>query len=139
MPARNIDHDAVVAALKADGWTITDDPLTITYGRRQLFVDLAAERAVLAAERNGEQIAVEVQSFLSSSDIDNLHRAVGQYVIYRILLNQLYPNRLLYIAVPNEVYIGILSEPIGQLVIRELKMKVMVFGPTSERIIQWIS
>src|SRR5580698_5562473 len=133
MPARNIDHDAVVAALKADGWTITDDPLTITYGRRQLFVDLAAERAVLAAERNGEQIAVEVQSFLSSSDIDNLHRAVGQYVIYRILLNQLYPNRLLYIAVPNEVYIGILSEPIGQLVIRELKMKVMVFGPTSER------
>jgi hypothetical protein len=139
MSARNIYHDAVVAALKADGWTITDDPFTISYGRRQLFVDLAAERAVLAAVKNGEQIAIEIQSFLNASDIDNLHRTVGQYIIYRVLLDQLDPNRLLYIAVPNAVYIGILSEPIGQLVITKLKMKLMVFDQSSERIIQWIS
>jgi hypothetical protein len=29
MPARNIYHDAVVQALTADGWTITDDPLRL--------------------------------------------------------------------------------------------------------------
>jgi hypothetical protein len=37
------------------------------------------------------------------------------------------------------VYIGVLSEPIGQLVITKLNMKVMVFDPNSERIIQWIN
>jgi hypothetical protein len=116
-----------------------DDPLTITYGRRQLFVDLAAERMVLGAERNGEKIAVEVQSFLGLSDIDNLHHAVGQYVVYRLLLDRLYPDKLLYFAVPDTVYLGILSEPIGQLVLAKLKMKVVVFDPNSERIIQWIS
>jgi hypothetical protein len=57
MSAKNIYHDAVVAALKADGWTITDDPLTITYGRRQLFVDLAVERMVIGAVRNGINIS----------------------------------------------------------------------------------
>ena len=29
MPARNIYHDAVIRALAADGWVVTDDPLDI--------------------------------------------------------------------------------------------------------------
>src|SRR5580704_7060715 len=109
MPARNIYHDAVVTALKADGWTITADPLTVTYGARRLFVDLAAEHAVIGAERNGERIAVEVQSFLGDSDIENLQHAVGQYVVYRMLLDEIEPARLLYLAVHDDVYTGILS------------------------------
>ena len=32
MPAKNVYHDAVVQALVADGWTVTDDPLRLTYG-----------------------------------------------------------------------------------------------------------
>ena len=43
MPARNVYHDAVIRALVADGWTITDDPLKLEYGDRKLYVDLAAE------------------------------------------------------------------------------------------------
>src|SRR5437868_11503029 len=65
-------HDAVVDALKADGWTITDDPLTLTVGDRDLFVDLAAERPVIGAEKGSEKIAVEVQSFLNPSAVRNL-------------------------------------------------------------------
>jgi len=34
MPARNIQHAAVIQALQADGWTITHDPLLIPYGDR---------------------------------------------------------------------------------------------------------
>ena len=59
MPARNLHHDAVVEALITDGWTITHDPLTISYGGKDLFVDLGAERAALAAEKEGRRIAVE--------------------------------------------------------------------------------
>jgi len=63
MPAKNVYHDAVVDALKADGWTITDDPLTLKVGDRVLRIDLGAEKLPIGAERNGERIAVEVQSF----------------------------------------------------------------------------
>ena len=49
MPARNLYHDAVVIALQADGWTITDDPFRVSFGVRNLFVDLAAERLTIGA------------------------------------------------------------------------------------------
>jgi hypothetical protein len=139
MPAKNIYHDAVVEALKADGWTITADPLTVTYGLRRLFVDLAAERTVIAAERKDERIAVEVQSFLGDSDIENLQHAVGQYVVYRLLLDEIEESRHLYLAVPDDVYTGILSEPLGQLVLADLKMRLLVFNPSTRGITQWIS
>ncbi len=32
MPARDSYHNAVKAALSADGWAITHDPYRITYG-----------------------------------------------------------------------------------------------------------
>ena len=59
MPARNVYHDSVVRALTTDGWTITHDPLTLTFGTRGLYVDLAAERVTIAAEKGSEKIAVE--------------------------------------------------------------------------------
>jgi hypothetical protein len=139
MPARNLYHDAVVDALTADGWTVTDDPHRLVIGRRQLFVDLAGDRAALAADRGRERIAVEVQSFLSKSDIDDFHRAVGQYIVYRVVLQEVGPDRTLYLGVPDEVYTGILSEPLGQLVVTGLGMKVVVFDPAERRIVRWTS
>ena len=50
MPARDRLHNAVKNALIRDGWTITHDPLRLTSGRRNLYVDLGAER-LLAAEK----------------------------------------------------------------------------------------
>jgi XisH protein len=51
MPAKNLYHDADDAALVADGWTITHDPLYVPVGGKKLFVDLGAGRGALAAER----------------------------------------------------------------------------------------
>jgi len=53
MPAQDFYHDAVVRALTADGWMITHDPLSLSYGGRDLYVDLGAERTTIAAERDG--------------------------------------------------------------------------------------
>ena len=50
MPAKNLYHDAVVDTLTADGWTITDDPLRLKVGERDLLVDLGAERPLIGAE-----------------------------------------------------------------------------------------
>jgi hypothetical protein len=62
MPAKDIYHNTVRTALEKDGWTITKDPLTLEIGDRSLFVDLGAEK-ILAAEKQGRKIAVEVKSF----------------------------------------------------------------------------
>ncbi len=56
MPAKDLHHDAVKVALTKDGWTITDDPLTLRWGRKDLFVDLGAEK-LLTAEKAGRKIA----------------------------------------------------------------------------------
>lgn len=59
MPARDIYHQQVREALTKDGWAITHDPLRLSWGRKDVYVDLGAER-LLAAEKGTQRIAVEV-------------------------------------------------------------------------------
>lgn len=72
MPARDVYHHVVVRALVADGWVITHDPLSLSYGGRDLYVDLGAEDVTVGAARHGCQIAVEIKSFLSTSVLADL-------------------------------------------------------------------
>ena len=85
MPAKDLFHDCVRHALIRDGWTITHDPLRLTWGGKDLYVDLGAER-LMAAEKSGQRIAVEIKSFVGDSGVDDLEKAVGQYVLYRAVL-----------------------------------------------------
>jgi hypothetical protein len=48
MSAKDIYHDAFVRALQKDGWTITNDPLTIPVEGTNLLIDVGAERVVAA-------------------------------------------------------------------------------------------
>jgi hypothetical protein len=139
VPAKNVYHDAVVRALNADGWTITHDPLALSYGGKDLFVDLGAERVTLAAEKGAEQIAVEVQSFLSPSPVRDLREAVGQFEIYRAVLAEIQPGRLLYLAVPRRVYDGLMSEQFGQLIVTRLQLRLLVFDEKKEEVVKWVS
>ena len=43
MPRKDIYHNTVIVALTADGWTITDDPFTLSYGDRNVYADIGAE------------------------------------------------------------------------------------------------
>ncbi len=110
MPAKNLYHNAVVHALTAEGWIITDDPLIISFGGRDLFVDLGAERLTIGAKKGKQRIAVEIQSFLSPSPVRDLQEAVGQFAIYKIMLAETEPDRSLYLAVPRRVFEGVLAE-----------------------------
>jgi len=71
MPARDKFHGAVKKALEKDGWTITDDPLSLRFSGIDFFIDLGAER-LIAAERGQEKIAVEIKSFIRPSIICQL-------------------------------------------------------------------
>lgn len=139
MPAKDLYHDNVVEALQADGWKITDDPFYLSSGKRDLWVDLGAERNTIGAEKGEQKIAVEIKSFLSNSPVEDLQDAIGQYEMYRELLADTEPERLLYLAVPKSSYTGIFSEALGQLMIERLKLRLIVFEVKTERIIKWIS
>ena len=139
MPAKDLYHDIVVDALVADGWTVTDDPLYLSSGKRDLWVDLGAECNTIGAEKEGQRIAVEIKSFRSNSPVDDLQNAIGQYDMYRELLADSDPMRVLYLAVPKSAWTGIFAEEIGQLMLTRLRLRVIVFEIKTERIIGWIS
>jgi hypothetical protein len=137
MPRRDIYHDIVVAALIADGWTITDDPLYLAYGGRDMYADLGAERP-LGAEKAGQKIAVEIKSFVSASAVHDLAVAVGQYNLYRDLLAVTEPTRELYLAIPERTEQGIFSEQFGQLVLSRQQLQLLVFDEIRRRVVKWI-
>jgi hypothetical protein len=137
MSAHDLYHDAVVHALIADGWQITHDPLTLSFGGRELYVDLGATHVAIGAERHGQRIAVEIKSFLSPSPLRDLEQAVGQYAVYRSVLSQVEPDRTLHLAVPQRVFEGIFTERMGQVIVSAEAMKLVVFDESSERIVRW--
>ena len=102
--AKDIYHDTARTALEKDGWKITDDPLTLKVGGRSAFVDLGAEK-LFAAEKEGKRIAVEVKSFLSPSPVKDLEQALGQYIMYSQVLERQKFDWLLYLAIPESVFL----------------------------------
>jgi len=138
MPAKDLFHDAVRHALEKEGWIITDDPLHLDFGGVEIYIDLGAEK-LLAAERNGQKIAVEIKSFIRSSAITEFHAALGQFINCRTLLKQKEPERELYLAAPVSIYEPFLRLELIQIVIREQNLKLILYNPEREVIEQWIN
>lgn len=135
--ARDLYHETVKTALVKDGWTITDDPLSLQIGERDLFVDLGAEK-LLMADRGSQKIAVEAKSFISPSPVKDLENALGQYILYEDIIAQEYSGRILYLAIREEIYLTFFSEPIAQVPIKNRRIKLLVFDEIQEVITQWI-
>lgn len=138
MPALDRYHHAVRNALIKDGWTITADPLTLQLGEETVHIDLAAER-VLSAEKGTRKIAVEIKTFGGASKLTELEDAVGQYVVYRIALRRLDPERELYLAVPQSIVINrFLTRELWQGFLTDENGKLIGYDAKKEEISQWL-
>ena len=137
MAARDVFHQAVKQGLTKDGWTITADPLIVTFGGVDLYIDLGAER-LIAAEKNHEQIAVEVKSFLGPSLLSNFHTALGQFLNYRLALDSFDPQRTLYLAVPIDSYSTFFALPFAHAAAQRHALHLIVYDPENEVLVQWI-
>lgn len=137
MARKDAYHDHVRTALENDGWVITADPLNLTTGEVELFADLGAER-VIAAERGNEKIAVEIKSFISQSPVSEFQKALGQYDNYLLSLEDLEPDRQIWLAIPLEVWNDFFQRPFVQKVIRVRAVRCIVFEPDTQIIIKWI-
>lgn len=133
MPAKDLYHDTVKVALEKDGWTITDDPLTLRIGVRSVFVDLGAER-LIAAERGTEKIAVEVKSFLGPSLIQDLELAWGQFFLYKRALQKQEAERKLYLAIDETIFETFFTEESAQFLLEEPGFRLIVFDSTPRRL-----
>jgi gamma-glutamyl:cysteine ligase YbdK (ATP-grasp superfamily) len=138
MSRKDAFHDVVRHALEKDGWTITHDPLILRYELGNLYIDLGAEK-VFAAERAGQRIAVEVKSFLKNSAVSEFHTALGQFISYRILLAEQYPEYVLYLAVPMDTYTSFFATQLAQGIIQSQQLKLIVYKPQQEEIEQWLT
>ena len=140
MPAKDIFHEAFTHALMKDGWMITHDPLTIPFDGTELFVDIGAER-LIGAERDGERIAVEIKSFLKPSPVQDLKEAVGQYVLYSDIMAESPVNvgRVLYLAVREETHRVVFGREQTQRLLRNRSIRLVIFDPEEEVIVEWKS
>jgi hypothetical protein len=138
VPKLDIIHHAVKHALIKDGWLITDDPYIIQYQKTVLYADLGAERPI-AAERADQKLVVEVKSFIGQSKIQDLKEALGQYDIYRYLLEETAPERKLYIAVSEVSYRSFFIQDIAQLIIKKHPLSMIIVDLEMEEITQWIN
>ncbi|MEG3851371.1 element excision factor XisH family protein [Microcoleus sp. herbarium19] len=136
--AKDIYHNTVRTALENDGWTITNDPLTLKIGGRSAYVDLGAQK-LLAAEKEDRRIAVEVKSFIGPSPVHDLEQALGQYIMYSQVLERQNSGRLLYLAIPESVFLDFFSEELPQLMIEINHLKLLIFDASTAEIRRWIT
>ena len=138
MAARDLFHEAVKVALQKENWVITDDPLKVEAGGAKFEIDLGAEH-LLAAERAGEKIAVEIKTFLGDSPITDYHAALGQFLNYRLALELKEPDRILYMAVPVAIHEAFFQREFLQISVERHQVNRIVYDPVNEVIVQWIS
>lgn len=138
MPAKDVYHDAVKNALIKDGWSILADPYKIKYKDAELFADLAVEKPI-AAEQNGRRIVVEIKSFLSASPMRDFELALGQYILYRNLINLTEPEYQIYLAIKDSIYENFFNRDSIQDITKINKLLLIVVEMEQEEILQWIN
>lgn len=138
MSRRDTLHFALRRTLEKDGWTITSDPLILELGQTILKADLGAEK-IFTAEKEGRKIAVEIKDFDASSVISELEKTMGQLQLYQWALEEQEPERQLFLAISQAVYIKHFQKPIFQIAIQRSKINLLIYAPDQEVIIQWIT
>lgn len=137
MPRKDIYHDTVKVALQKAGWTVTREQFPLKIGNKRLSIDLEAER-LISAEKGIKKILVEVKSFVGESEVKDLEQALGQYVLYRQVLNEIGDHRELYLAVTATTFSSVFNIELGQVLLKNKIVKLVVFDDVTEEIVQWI-
>lgn len=75
---------------------------------------------------------------MSQSDVKALEQALGQYVLYRQILNEMGVEHSLYLAVSQPTFNSVFTIELGQVLLKNQVVKLIVFDDESEAIVQWI-
>ena len=84
-------------------------------------------------------IAIEIKSFLGGSAVSEFHTALGQYLNYRLLMQEQYPEYKLYLAIPLSSYDSFFQLPFVQTTIQQYQLKLAIYVPEEEAIAKWLN
>jgi hypothetical protein len=135
--AKDKFHNIVKNALIKEGWMVTADPMSFKVGEVNFQIDLAADR-ILTAEKENVKIAVEVKSFTQQSPLHTFHEAIGQYDNYLLALEDYDPDRILYLAIPTEIYDSFFQKPFIQKVLHRKNIYLIIYNVKEENIKSWL-
>jgi len=69
--------------------------------------------------------------------INGCKRFVSSKCNYRLALDNQDPERILYLAVPKEIFDGFFQIPFIQNAVEEYNINIIVYDPTKEVIVKW--
>jgi hypothetical protein len=133
-----IYHEAVKNALIKDGWTILADSYFLQYEDAQLYADLLAEKTLLA-QQNNRTIVVEIKSFINPSPMRDFELALGQYIVYRDILDLSEKYYAIYLAVKDTVFESFFQRKSVTAIVKRHQVEFIVFNDEKEEIVSWIS
>jgi hypothetical protein len=138
MPAQDLYHDVVRDALRQDGWRITHTALQLKV-RAESRAEELWEGPWLIADKDERKVAVAVDSFVGRSNLADITQTWRQLGLARPRLHAMDSDRVVYLAVRQATYSACFIGGEGELVLAKEHMRLLVFDPRTETIIQWVS
>jgi XisH protein len=124
-----------VRALEKDGWTVEPHPIQIVTELRDYYVDIEASRYA-----NGSRqtiLLAEVNCFPDPRTTVQIYIALGQYIAYRAILDELGRITPIYLAIPDDVYDTFFEVAIKRA-IRDNHIKLIIVNLAMEKVVQWM-
>lgn len=136
MPVNDLHHDIVIRSLTKDGWTIVREQEYLSIGttnetHRRLYIDIKAQSS------QGQIVLIEVKA-LDRSPVHQLMELLGQYLVYRAALDYLGIDLPLYVAVPQHAHDDMIQHILGQQIMGQYAIPLMIYDPVQEEIQAWI-
>ena len=129
-------HEQVVNALEKAGWDVEKAAYVIELDRIRVIPDIRARQI------NGqvdEILVVEVKCFPNEENYqDELYRAIGQYLVYRTIMEMKAVPAKIYMAIPVFVYNRLFRRQVVAKTIQEAKIRLIVVDIEREEIVQWL-
>ena len=93
----------------------------------------------MVATKGLVEIAVEVKNFRKEEqmNVNELKNSLGQYQLYDVILSTEHPNHRLYLAISEQAYKTVFSDPVIQVIINRNNMGLIIFDSTTETIVTW--
>ena len=135
MPAFDSCHLQIVRALEKEGWSISLDQFLIRIDRsHRVYIDIEAHHF-----DSTSIMVVEIKCFQDiESETTDLYTAIGQYLIYRNLLERNAIAIPLYLAIPLEAYSGVFNRMAFPMITQN-HVKMIVVDLEREVIDQWLN
>ena len=136
MPELDACHYQVVNALVKAGWTVDPTALHITdlFGN-DFFIDMTAVRP--KGEIGSLEIAVEVKCFSLPKKTPELHRAIGQCIVYHGVLAREGYTIPVYMAVPTSTFKKYFNDSL-LAVLKSHGIRLIEVDIEKEEVVRWI-